>query len=231
MGGFDPSLRRRTVPDGVPIGRALDLPPRLFHEDLYRAVRSIDAVHGDGPLPTIPVLLRPALPVRGRFVLRDGLPSEILIRADAAHRGFTLLHEVGHFLDFVALGELRDFGSAAGVPELAAWRRAYETSLGHRRLEAAIARIVGALPPDRAAERDRLEQPLSPEEAWARSYAQYVSVRSADADLLTGLIAARTPEPGRVYHLLQWDDDDFRPIAAAFDALFRRLGWQTATTT
>ena len=217
-------------PDGRPIGRALALPPRLFNDDLYEAVRSIDVVHGDGVLPTIPVLLRPGLPVRGRFVVRDGAPGEILIRSDAKHRGFALLHEAGHFLDFAALGEVNEFGSVAGVPELAAWRRACEHSLGYQRLAAAVARLAGALPPSQVAERVRLEQPLEPEEAWARSYAQYVAMKSGDPDLLNGLVAARTPEPGRVYHLLQWDDDDFRAIAAAIDTLFLRLGWRSATT-
>jgi hypothetical protein len=226
----DPRTPRHEAADGVPIGRALDLPPRLFNEDLYGAVRSIDAVHRDGRLPIIPVLIRPGLRARGRFVVRDGMPSEILIRSDVSHRGFALLHKVGHLLDYAALGDFREFGSAAGVPELAAWGRACEASLGHLRLEAAVTRIVGALPPGRAAERDRLEEPLSPEEAWARSYAQYVTVRSSDSELLSGLEAARTPEPGRVYHLLQWDDDDFRTIAEAIDALFGRLGWRTATT-
>ena len=226
----DPRTPRHEAADGVPIGRALDLPTRLFNDDLYGAVRSIDAVHRDGRLPTIPVLLRPGLAVRGRFVIRDGMPSEILIRSDVSHRGFALLHEVGHLLDYAAFGGFREFGSAAGVPELAVWRRASEASLGYQQLAAAVARIVGALPPGRAAERERLEVPLSPEEAWARSYAQYVAVRSTDSELLSGLEAARTPEPGRVYHLLQWDDDDFRSIAAVIDALFGRLGWRTATT-
>ena len=230
MGERVPANSRQAGPDGEPIGRSLDLPPRLFNEDLYGAVRSIDAVHSDGRLPIIPVLIRPGLTARGRFVVRDGMPSEILIRSDVSHRGFALLHEVGHLLDYAALGDFREFGSASGVPELAAWRRACEASLGHQRLEAAVARIVGALPPGRAAERDRLEEPLSPEEAWARSYAQYVAVRSSDPGLLSGLEAARTPEPGRVYHLLQWDDDDFRSIAEAIDALFGRLKWRTAAT-
>jgi hypothetical protein len=28
------------------------------------------------------------------------------------------------------------------------------------------------------------------------------------------------------YYPTQWDDDDFEPIAAAFDDLFKELGWQ-----
>jgi hypothetical protein len=211
----------------VPIGRALDLPPRLFNEDLYQTVRAIDSVHGDGDLPGSPVLLRPELPAFGRFVIRGGVPSEILINPNTAHRGFALLHEVGHFLDFAALGKLREFGSLTGASVLAHWRRAAEASDGLRSLREAVTEFVSALPVDAVEMRRRLERPLTPEEVWARSYAQYVATQSAEPLLLAGLEAFRTERLGTVYYPMHWEDDDFRPIGDAIERSFRGFGWRT----
>lgn len=67
---------------------------------------------------------------------------------------------------------------------------------------------------------------LRDNELWARSYAQYIAVRSGDAAMLAELRkeqaetrAAHVPIP------TQWEDDDFEPIAKAMDAIFTQLGW------
>jgi hypothetical protein len=157
------------------------------------------------------------------------MPSAILIRADALHRGFALLHEIGHVLDYAALGTSLDFGTLGDLPLLADWRRVYKASNGYQRLRAAITRVINALHSDQVEERRRLAQLLEPDEVWARGYAQYVATQSGNVELMAVLIAARTPEPGRESHVLQWDDSDFRTIAAVIDALFERLSWRSTT--
>jgi hypothetical protein len=65
----------------------------------------------------------------------------------------------------------------------------------------------------------------SPEEVWARAYAQYVVHRSGDAELKKQLDKERARKPGIKYNPRQWDDDDFEPVARAMDKLFYKLGW------
>jgi hypothetical protein len=155
------------------------------------------------------------------------VPSEILIHASIEHRGFSLLHEIGHLLDFAALGRFRDFGSARAEAELAQWHEAIEASSDVQRLRAAITEFVSVLPVDAIEMRRRLERALAPEELWARSYAQYVSLRSGDPDLLSSLEALRTERLGTVYYPMHWEDGDFRLIGEAIETLFRGLGWRT----
>jgi hypothetical protein len=62
----------------------------------------------------------------------------------------------------------------------------------------------------------------SPQELWARSYAQWVAVNSGSARLKAELDSAREhwyADTGP-YLYEQWDDQDFVPLALALDALF-----------
>ena len=67
---------------------------------------------------------------------------------------------------------------------------------------------------------------LDPVEAWARSYAQSIVNRSDSPALRASLNACRGRIAGRQYYPQQWEDDDFGPIEAAIEELFRRLGWR-----
>lgn len=213
---------------GSPIGRNLLLPPGPLHADLYAAVRAIDQVHSDGEIPELSVLLTSGLETHGRFVVRDDQPSAFLIRAEGRVRSFALLHEVGRLLDFVGLGGAA-FASSSGMPLLEPWRRACEASRAFHQLAQAIGELVSGLRASEADERSRLQALVGPEELWARSYAQFVVVRSGDAGLRSQLEANRTPVLGRVYYPFQWDDDDFRRNEESIEELFRRLGWWIAT--
>jgi hypothetical protein len=214
------------IPDGIPVGRALVLPPRLLSEDLYQAVRSIDRVHGDGFLPAIPVILVAGMDRPGRFVERMGMPSALLIDPDRHDRGFVLLHEVGHLLDLAGLGTPGRFASGSGDAAMQPWRTAVERSQAVIRLAPLIDDLVNDLP-DTHARRRRQRSMLELEEIWARSYAQFVACHSADPDLPAALDRARMTAPGTVYYPLQWGDDDFEPIGQAIDQLFGRIGWRS----
>jgi len=72
-------------------------------------------------------------------------------------------------------------------------------------------------------DRKMLEYYFSSEEIWARSYSQYIAVKSQNRLLLDQLSAERNiPVYG---DCIQWDDEDFAPIAAAIDELFMEMGW------
>lgn len=65
---------------------------------------------------------------------------------------------------------------------------------------------------------------FQPPERFARAYAQYVTLRGGNPELKDRLDAIREPGFG-VYYPQQWSDEDFEPIARAFDALFAAEGW------
>ena len=69
----------------------------------------------------------------------------------------------------------------------------------------------------------------SPEEVWARAFAQYIVHRSRDAMLRQQLDKERTRKAGIKYNPRQWDDEDFEPIARSMDKLFFKLGWLKET--
>jgi hypothetical protein len=228
--GSDGAEPHDTVPGGVPIARSLHLPERLLYPDLYEAARSIDQVHGDGQLPVIPVLPLDGVDSRGRFVERLGAPSAILINAQARDRGFALLHEVGHFLDFAGLGTPGEYTSGSGDADMASWRQATERSDAVRQLASLVDELEVTQPTEER-RRHRRRVLLDPEELWARSYAQYVTRRSGNPALVAALDRLRTPNPGVVYYPMQWSEADFRPIDEAIEELFRRIGWRSQRPT
>ena len=72
-------------------------------------------------------------------------------------------------------------------------------------------------------DRKYLRYLLRHDELWARSYAQYIAVKSGDTTLLKELAETRAEK--NLYNQKQWSEDDFKPILKAMDALFTTLGW------
>jgi hypothetical protein len=226
------SLRRGFAehrPSGIPVGRAFTIPAGLVHDDLRKAVDEISRVHGDGVLPTIPLRLASLKTSesgdrvrRGQIVLdpSTNLPIAILVEVNEGHRGFAAVHEIGHLLDLVGIGEVGRFASP-DEPLLDEWRSAMANShaIGHL-LE--MSRTALDL-----ADQGHLADLLDPIEAWARSYTQYIARRSAWSALRISLDALRIRDPTRLYYPQQWEDADFDAIDNAIERLFRRLGWQT----
>jgi hypothetical protein len=66
---------------------------------------------------------------------------------------------------------------------------------------------------------------LDSAELWARSYAQFVTIRTGDPALAAGLDALRQRPVDAVYLPRQWGDDDFSEIEATIEDLFWSLGW------
>lgn len=223
-------------PHGVSLGRVLEVPTGIAYDEVRLAIRAIDRVHGVGDLPKTWIRLAPGLNSRGRFRFDDvtGAPAGILVRPDQDHVAFTMVHEVAHYLDLCAFGFAGQFGSAIN-PILSDWDDAVTESRSFRQLtilaHGGIGRVTeidgsARLVTLTSRELTVVREWTLPEEAWARSYAQYVANRSRDTVLLSSLEALRARRPGTVYYPAQWDDDDFAPIDAAIDALFRARGWR-----
>lgn len=208
----------RGLPGGTPIGVALVLPLDPEGRPLREAVAQIDRVHGNGDIPPIAVKRGLLQGPEGYYDPRP--PYGIAVGSQSVHPNLTMVHETGHLLDHLCFGAPGTMASADSLdPLLQPWRDAVVASQAVRDLTALQARYAGT----------SYERPvaylLTYPELWARSYAQFVTVRSGDPGLAAQLDARRTLRPGTTYLPRQWDDADFVPIAAAIDDLFEGLGW------
>lgn len=116
----------------------------------------------------------------------------------------SVVHEIGHLIDMHGFGDgqvapsrSNEMLGASSMPALAEWREAVFATRAFR-----------DLPPDDAYLRSIIE-------LLARSYEQYIATRSGN-QALKAKIAARRAQNAALY----WDDDDFQPVAEAFDRVF-----------
>lgn len=223
--------RRMTQPQGTPVSGALRLPGSGKYKPIYaEALTAIDAVHGDGTLDELPIITKSSMDAYGHYrYYRTGKPLEIAINGKGDHHQLTLVHEVGHWLDHQAIGPKGTMASERD-PTLDAWRQAVDNSAAVERLrdkrrnpsnhrtEIEVSGRKFTVAPDPQFTGYLLDR----RELWARSYSQYIAQRSGNAAMLAQVIR-ETDDP--MYGDRQWSDEDFAPIAAAIDALFRGLGW------
>ena len=170
----------------------------------------IDEVHGDGVLPEIPVDGNPGRQNHGAFV-HSGNPGtgkklavKIGVRVKDDHPGLTLVHEMGHFLDFAGLGNnnfatVRPDGLMKDFLDLAKSSAAFKGIPNHKNGRYYKKNV----------------------EVFARAYAQWIATKSGNKTLMSELDGIRNGvAPWR-----QWSDEDFAPISKALDLIFEEKEW------
>lgn len=70
---------------------------------------------------------------------------------------------------------------------------------------------------------------MEPRELWARAYSQYIGVRANPSEATESIRkeSERWADDEALLFAFQWKDDDFAPIAHAFDEFFTGIGWRT----
>ena len=209
---------------GTPVAGKLDPIKSMTKEERTRVekvLETIDKVHGDGPLPVIPVGHNPGARANGAVqVWQNRATGEVWISKldylkstqGGPHPEMTILHEMGHFID--CMGGQRRPGdrwatdaTKAGEP-LEAWWKAVTASKSFGEIEG----IMGSYYRTR-------------HECWARSYAQFIAEESGDATVLSQLAGMRAGvNPWR-----QWDTADFAPIRETMRRYFVSLNWMKGT--
>jgi hypothetical protein len=149
-------------------------------------------------------------------------PTGITIDRRAPERHATLVHEFGHAIDFHAIGS-QTFATESGLSVIADWRNTVEDSAGVRELRRLQALLTSSDSAD-ARLRGYIAYLLRPTELFARTYAQWISVRSQDHMLVEEIERSRRTAGPRA-SLVQWQEEDFVAIGIALDEIFRRLGW------
>src|SRR5262245_722289 len=119
------------------VSAALGLPPGPPARPLRRAAAIIDRVHLDGELPIVPVEFGDVADGEA-FIEIDPAsrrPSRIVVSPNARDAGWSLIHEIGHLLDFWSIGVPGRYESAT-LDGFADWRDAVDASEASRRLRA-----------------------------------------------------------------------------------------------
>lgn len=212
------------------VSTALWIEPGPLSEPLREAVAAIDAVHQDGSLRTIPMLWSLSLEADGQYkATANGVPQEIVVSQSAERPHWTALHEIGHYLDHQALDVAGRFASVDSA-FLQSWREVVDRSDAVSLLRQAL--VTGKTEVFRASigkatlpvNQEYVRYQLQYHELFARSYAQWIAVKSGHQVLRWQLHTIRNSPSGQKYRR-QWKDDDFGSIAAALESLMQQRGW------
>jgi hypothetical protein len=219
-------------PNGKPVGDALLIAGvGKTSNSVRNVVEAISKVHGDGNLPQVPVVITNTKTTMGEYrVSPNGKPQGIDVSSEGDHPDLTAAHEIGHFLDFAGLGKKKMVGaSEENLAIMKEWENAVENSEAFKSMRGmlkspdlgVVTVKVDGRNYDIRPDKTYIEFSLTKREAFARSYAQYVAVRSGNKTMLEQLTAGRK----RWLYPVQWSDTDFEPIATAMDNLFKSQGW------
>jgi hypothetical protein len=185
--------------------------------DLERIVGVINSVHGvpEGfPKAKVEVFSEMGQ-AEGAYNAGEKL---IKLKEDGEFPLGTLCHEFGHHISLGEHGWTRqEFAVLVKeTPELNTWlnavkkTKAYNVFLGIR-----------SYTTNTKEQRDYASYLMDPRELFARSYSQWVASRSGDKELI-----AQNAEVGKKANgYYQWSDAEFKPIGAALDKHFKKLGW------
>jgi SPP1 gp7 family putative phage head morphogenesis protein len=204
-----PAATPITVSQNLSYGGTSKVQPAFMDE----TIAAIDSVHHDGSMPTFKTIDGGASGgANGHF---DPGNREIVVDPGRNTPKVTLAHEIGHAIDFT-FGNQTSMASGAD-PDFKAWRKTIRQSQKHSDLTA-FSRLLTP-----ASKRKFTTYVQSWEEYWARSYSQYIAVKTQDPQMLQE-IEFRRSSAGLPYHD-QWDDADFVAIAQAIDGVLKIRGW------
>jgi hypothetical protein len=212
-----------TTPSGVSLETIISIPDGQDFDEARRALNIVRRIHGDGRIPPISVK-------EWRFADHpaaleydendDGTirPREIKVSFGLEYSAHDVIHEIGHLLDF-AIGR-KVYGSQSNTTLLNDWRIAVEESSTIRKLRALSNQLELT-----ESEQEEIDYLLLPQEIFARSYAQFIAVSSSDLKLKNeiGQAVNHSLRPRKMSR--QWANEEFEPIALAFEQLWRILNW------
>lgn len=215
----------------APVSDAFDV--LEFKQISQHVLDKIDSVHSDGALPVIPLTRTTTKESGSAYGLysrthpdRGDQAVKIALNRKSPHPEFTLAHEIGHFIDHKGLPG--SYMSSEYHPVMEKWRKAVMDSpeiqwlqqLSNGSSQVVIEGNVHRIP------KDYISYLLRRREIWARSYSQWISMKSGDKKLVDQLKAEINQDAKRQLPLPgQWREENFGPIAEAIEELFKQMGW------
>jgi len=225
-------------PAAVPVSRAMEIDTASVSPRIERAAKAtfeiVDKVHSDGNIPRLPVRSMSHPDYEGYLkVQNDGRPRAMEINQAADTPRFTTAHETGHAIDYGGIpttapriAHNRDFRAEK---QFAEFIKAVEASASIKTLRSRVGQqkitlASGSVTTHYDLDQKHIEYLLQDHEIWARAYSQWIVEKSQDPDLLAELEHRMILNKQKVY-AYQWTAEDFTPIAAAIEKIFRDLGW------
>jgi hypothetical protein len=204
-------------------------------EKLQSGAAHVDAVHGvNVELPRIPFEVEVLEDEEAAYETDERMERCIRFLMDKHndHPEMSFAHELGHHLDWWGIGEygkwVSPLPSAGSVDLLKEWRDAVdnspETAVLEQSLDGGHIPIIDMckwknVPIDP----EHIEYLLQRHEQWARSYAQFVAIKTQSPIMLAQLEKLRSRSGA--YGTKHWEDKNFQPIEAAMSKLFKQIGW------
>jgi len=208
----------------APVSKALGLQGTKKQKGISATVLGvIDAIHGDGDLPEIPLGWSKSTKWNGamKFSVNklsgEMTATSISVSTISPHPHMTVAHEIGHFLDQQGIGSRR---FASVDPKFSLLFKAFNDAIAGSDSFQVIQKLTTLNLSQKT--KEHLAYIQQPEELFARAYAQWVATKSKNKTFAKELDDS-LPKSGTIPH--QWSHDDFRPIAASLDSMFRELGW------
>ena len=220
----------KTVTVIAPVSNAFSKVSPGIEKHFNYAVALIDRVHDDGKLPRIPINSRANLEAGGHYKFTKNRRTgefvdsvNITINQTKPTPEFSIIHEIGHFIDHRGIGLSKEFDSISGT-NLTQFMKVVQESSPIKTLKEAKRtgklRYKGEFLELNKKRLNHIDYLLGNDEIWARAYSQYITTKTQDKLLLKQLeIWRKHPFP------YQWEDKEFEKIVKAIDDLMEKLQW------
>jgi len=198
-------------------------------------LEAIDKVHGLNRVmeQPIPIKSSTAKGRNGQFRYNSRGEAMDISISTYPTKLLTVAHEIGHFIDQQMVeGPKKAHGAwgmggeelpSDGSPLLKEWREAVKNSDSAAQLRKMRTTGIDPFSGEKIYDWRYLLNLCSYGEMFARSYSQYITTGSGNANMMDELDTKRGMKYYDRYKYLT--DEDFEPIATAFDNLFKKLGW------
>lgn len=210
----------------VPVRDTLGDVSEVLKQIMDTVMGSVGSVHLIKQIPTFSVEVL-TLGNLGEYLAKE---RRMWLDPDGPWPEFTGVHEYAHHIDAFALGRKGSYATLAKSKSEHVERilNAAMNTDAYRSIRARLnSRLAMFKEKPVLAEKDRavkfLRYLIRPQELFARAYAQYIAVRSGSPVLSEQLSSIRGLKGNDRF--LQWPNEDFTPIATAFDDLFKSMGW------
>jgi hypothetical protein len=199
------------------LGEILKIDESPYARQFRHVASVVDLLHSFPKLPTIPVLLTRNRREGGAYIsrMRPPVPISINISVYTDSPALTLLHEVGHLLDHLALNPIKQGFGSEHDPLFDPLRNFWAANNKIRHLTKIVTESSATNPKRRSF----LRYQLHVEEIWARTYLQWVVAKSDDLLLRVFFdkVVANSAE-------LYWEATDMKDIMPLVDQLFSEAG-------
>lgn len=216
-------------PSGIPVSSHFTEIDAPLKNIANRTFDAIDSVHSDGELDNIPIKSDTSNDGEyGAFYYKNnGEAVKITISKDAPSPEMTLAHEIGHYLDLYALGEkgsIATKGNSIMDDFMTAANESAPVKYINEILKQNSIKINDIYVPLSDSFIEFLKYLISPEELFARSYAQFIAGRSEDSLMAEQLQKAINEDSKKLYSI-QWKTEDFKDIETEIEKIFIKKGW------